>query len=133
MIRTNLSSSFFSCSNKDVIWLNHFHLRHPFCAVLKIMFLSLFERLDIITFHIYSCEFAKHTLTSFPISNKRSSSPFYMIYSDIWGPSIVSNIFGSRWFVSFVDDCTRVSWIFLIKNKSEVSHVFPHFHAMVQN
>lgn len=56
-----------------------------------------------------------------------------MIHSDIWGPSTVPNISGSRRFVSFIDDCTRVSWIFLLKNKSDVNHVFPHFHAMVQN
>ena len=78
-------------------------------------------------------EYAKHTRVSFPISNKRSSSPFYLIHSDIWGPSPVPNVSRPRWFVSLVDDCTRVTWIFLLKQKSDVSSVLPNFHAMVQN
>jgi len=130
MIKTNLSSSFLSSSNKDVIWLHHFRLGHPSFAVLKIMFPSLFKGLDIETFHCDICEYAKHTRVSFPIRNKRSSSPFYLIHSDIWGPSTVPNVSGSRWFVSFIDDCTRVSWVFLLKNKSNVSNFFPKFHMI---
>lgn len=32
-----------------------------------------------------------------------------------------------------VDDCTRVSWVYLLKQKSDVRSVFSIFHAMVQN
>ena len=56
-----------------------------------------------------------------------------MIHSDIWGPSTIPNISGSRWFLSLIDDCTRVTWIFLLKQKSDVSIVIPNFHSMVQN
>ena len=97
------------------------------------MFPSLFKNLESEEFHCDVCEFAKHTRTSFPISNKRSSYPFHLIHSDIWGPSIVSNVSGSRWFVSFINDCTRVTWIFLLKHKSDVSSIFQNFHVMIQN
>ena len=66
---------------------------------------------------------AKHTRVSFPISNKRSSHHFHLIH----------NVFGARWFVSLSDDYTRVTWIFLLKQKSDVSIVIPNFHSMVQN
>lgn len=56
-----------------------------------------------------------------------------MIPSDIWGPSSIPNIFGSRWSVFLIDDCTRVTWIFLIKQNSDVSIVVPTFHSMIQN
>ena len=75
----------------------------------------------------------KHTRVSFPISNKRSSHPFHLIHSDIWGPSTIPNVSGAHWFVSLIDDCTRVTWIFLLKQKSYVSIVIPNFHSMVQN
>ena len=71
----------------------------------------------------------KHTCVSFPISNKRSSHPFHLIHSDIWGP----NVSRACWFVSLIGDCTRVTWIFLLKQKSDVSIVIPNFHSMVQN
>ncbi|RVW94908.1 Retrovirus-related Pol polyprotein from transposon TNT 1-94 [Vitis vinifera] len=38
-----------------------------------------------------------------------------------------------RWFVTFVDDHTRVTWVFLMKEKSEVGHIFQTFNLMVQN
>ena len=83
MIKKNLSSSFLCSSNKDAIWLHHFRLGHPSFAVLQIMFPSLFKGLNIRTFHCDICEYAKHTRVFFPISNKRSASPFYLIHSDI--------------------------------------------------
>ena len=42
------------------------------------------------------------------------------------------NITGSRWFVSFVDDHTRLTWIFLMKEKSEVGQIFQNFNLMIQ-
>ena len=46
-VMNNLSLSFLSSSNGDVIWLHHFHLGHPPFRVLNIMFPSLFKGLDI--------------------------------------------------------------------------------------
>ena len=96
------------------------------------MFSTLFKGLDIQPFHCDICECAKHTCVSVLISNKKSSSPFFLVHSDMWGPSTILNISGSRLFVTFIDDCTRVSWIYLLKNKSDVSHIFPIFCTMVQ-
>ena len=78
------------------------------------------------------CEFAKQNHVPFPISNKSSLVHFSLIHSDIWSPTI-PNICRACWFVSFIDDCTKVSWIFQLKNKSDVSLVLPNFHTMVQN
>ena len=99
--------SFFSehyLSNKEKVWLYHRRLGHPSFRTLKILFPSLCKGLDVETFHCDVCEFAKHKCVPFPISNK-TSIPFSLIHSDIWSP-IVPNIFGARWFVSFIDDCT---------------------------
>ena len=131
-VKSTLSTSFFSSSYKEVIWLQHRRLGHIPFSTLKLMFLTLFKGLDIQPFHCDICEYAKHTRVSFPISNERSS-PFFLIHSDIWGPSTIPNFSGSRWFVTFIDDCTRVFWIYLLKNKFDVSHIFPVFCTMVQN
>ena len=101
----NLSLSFLSSSNKDIIWLYHLRLGHPSFRVLKVMFPHLFQGLDISKFHYKTCELTKHTRVSFPISNKRGSHPFHLIHSDIWGPSTIPNVSGARWFVSIIDDC----------------------------
>ena len=133
LVKSTLSTSFFSPSNKDVIWLHHRHLGHVSFSTLKLMIPTLFKGLDIQPFHCDICEDEKHTHVSFPISYKISSSPFFLIHSDIWGLSTIPNILGSKWFLTFIDDCTRVSWIYLLKNKSDVIHIFSIFYTMVQN
>ena len=95
------------------------------------MFPSLFKNVNVTDFHCNTCELAKHYRVSFPLSNSRSSKPFSLIHTDIWGPSRIPNISGARWFVSFIDDCTRTTWLFLMKEKSEVSNIFQFFYKMI--
>lgn len=71
-------------------------------------------------------------ISVFPVSNKRTSIPFILIHSDIWGPSAVPNISGACWSASFIEDCTCMMRIFLLKNKSDVSLVFQNFFNMIQ-
>ncbi|RVW64339.1 Retrovirus-related Pol polyprotein from transposon RE1 [Vitis vinifera] len=71
----------------------------------------------------------------FRAAGKQDSQAHHVSFSDpsdIWGPSRVHNISGARWFVSFVDDHTRVTWVFLMKEKSEVGSIFKFFHSMIQ-
>ena len=42
-------------------------------------------------------------------------------------------IHGSRYFVSFVDDQTRLAWIYPIQSKSDVFDRFKQWLAMVEN
>ena len=97
------------------------------------MFPTLFKGLDIADFHCDVCEFAKHTRVSFPINNERSLHHFHLIHSDVWRPSTIPNVFGTHWFVSIIDDCTRVTWLYLLKQKSDVSTIIPNFVSMIQN
>ncbi|KAH0748613.1 hypothetical protein KY290_027845 [Solanum tuberosum] len=133
--KNSLSSSFLSesiMSNKEKVWLYHRRLGHPSFYVIKRMFPSLFKDLIVESFHCDDCEIAKHKRTSFPISHKRCQTPFSLIHSDIWGPSPIPNISGARWFVSFIVDCTRVTWIYLLKQKSDVSQILPTFFNMIK-
>ena len=97
------------------------------------MFPSLFSKLDVESFHGDVCELAKHKHSPFPTNNKGSLEPFHLIHSDIWGRSPIPNISGALWFVSFINDCTKVSWFFLLKHKSDMSFILPNFHNMVKN
>ncbi|KAF7821783.1 Retrovirus-related Pol polyprotein from transposon TNT 1-94 [Senna tora] len=39
---------------------------------------------------------------------------------------------GSKWFVTFVDDHTKLTWVFLMKEKLKVPHIFETFHMLIQ-
>ena len=57
--------------------------------------------------------------------------PLELIHSDVWGPAIASSG-GYKYYVSFVDDYSRFSWIYLLKHKSDVEQVFYAFQAHVE-
>lgn len=46
------------------------------------------------------------------------------IHSDIWGPYSISTINGHKYFISFIDDFSRYSYVYLIREKSEALDVF---------
>jgi len=93
----------------------------------------LFKHVTIEILHCDTCELAKHHHAFFHPSVTRSSELFYFVHTDIWGPTPVHNISGATWFVTFINDCTRVTWVYLLKKKSDVSVVFPIFHNMINN
>ena len=64
---------------------------------------------------------------------KLPSTPFTMIHSDIWGPSRIQSLTGEKWFITFIDDHTRITWVYLLKEKSEAEQTFKNSHLMVQN
>lgn len=121
-----------SCQNNDsAIRLWHYRLGHPNVMYLKHLFPSLFNK-NPKSFECEICQLSKQVRSHFPIQPYKESSPFSMIHSDIWGPSRIKNVTGTRWFVSFIDDHTRLTWVFLMKEKSETSQIFKNFKNMIQ-
>ena len=37
------------------------------------------------------------------------------MHTDVWGPSQVSSLGGSHYYVTFIDDATRKTWVYCIK------------------
>ena len=66
-----------------------------------------------------SCQLGKQPALSFNNSESISNNFFELIHSDVWGPSPVASIGKSRYFVIFIDDYSRYSWIFPMKSRSE--------------
>ncbi|GKB09211.1 gag-pol polyprotein [Tanacetum coccineum] len=50
----------------------------------------------------------------------------------MWGPSPVSTKGGFRYYVLFIDDFTRYTWVYLMKRRSDFLTVFKEFIALVK-
>ena len=121
-------------SNKvSTIMMWHYHLGHPNFSYLECLFPSLFINKNAKLFQCDVCQLSKHTRSLYTPRPHTPPQPFSLIHGDIWGPSRFENITGTRWFLLLVDDHTRLSWTFLMKNKSETSQIFQIFHKMIQN
>ena len=83
-------------------------------------------------FDCVSCQLGKQLALPFNTSESISTDIFDLIHSDVWGPSPVSSIGRSRYFVVFVDDYSHYSWIFHMKHHSELLQVYSNFAKMVE-
>jgi len=120
-----------TCPVTDSPDLLHKRLGHPSLSKLQKMVSGLSH---LSALECESCQLGKHTRSHFPRRlDNRAESPFTLVHSDVWGPSRVSSTLGFRYFVSFIDDYSRCTWIFLIKNRSELFSIFQTFHAEIQN
>ena len=68
----------------------------------------------------------------FSLSQRKTSKAFELVYSDVWGPSHIQSVDGYRYYLHFIDDFTRFTWIFPLKLKSECIKVFAWFNVFVE-
>jgi hypothetical protein len=62
----------------------------------------------------------------------RAKNKLDVVYSDVCGPFDTESLGGNKYFVSFVDEYSRMMWLYLIKTKDEVLNVFLKFKVMVE-
>ena len=80
------------------------------------------------------CQLGKQQKLPFPSKNSwRASEKLQLIHTDVCGPISEASLNGSRYFLLFIDDYSRMWWVYFLKQKSEVADVFSSFKAMVEN
>jgi hypothetical protein len=73
-----------------------------------------------------ACEYAKHTRTSYVSRGIQSVSPFVLVHSVV----LVS---GMKYFVTFIDCYSKMTWVYLVCHKDKVFTCFQSFCAYVKN
>ena len=120
-----------STSSTDELLLLHCRLGHLSFQVLSRMFPSLFASCCKDKLVCDVCELAKHTRATYPSSSERSQTPFEIVHSDVWGPSVVTSLLGERWFVTFIDGFSQYTWLYLLKQKCDVLPALKDFYALI--
>ena len=100
--------------------------------LLKPYFLIYFLMLISQNFNVKFVNFPK--IIRYPFLWATTSLKFLvsMIHSDVWGCSSTVSNSKYKWFVTFIDDCTRTTWIYLFKEKSKEAVSFQNFHKTIQ-
>ncbi|KAM0960324.1 hypothetical protein ACFX2C_025377 [Malus domestica] len=113
----------------------HNRLGHPSNSVLSVMLkkchLSVLP--DSVSMMCQTCLEGKFCKLPFASSVSKSIHPFQVVHSDVWGPSPCTSIDGFRYYVTFIDECTRHCWLFPIINKSDVFSTFVGFYNYISN
>ena len=119
-----------TCTSTEAPLLLHSRLGHPS--------LSKFRKLvphfsSLSSLECESYQLGKHTRVWFPKRlDPRTKSPFELVHTDVWGPSRSTSTLGFRYFVTFIDDYSRCTWLFLMKNRVELFYIFQKFHAEIR-
>ena len=80
-----------------------------------------------------SCALGKHHRQSFPKGVAwRAKKVLELIHTDICGPMSTPSQGNNKYFVLFIDDFTRMTWVFFMKQKSEVFSIFKKFKSFVE-
>ena len=118
-----------ACTSTEASLLLHSRLNHPS--------LSKFRKLvphfsGLSSLECESCQLGKHTRVSFSKRlDPRTKSPFEFVHTDVLGPSRFASTLGFRYFVTFIDDYSRCTWLFLMKPRTELFSIFQKFHVEI--
>ena len=119
-----------ACSGIGNLHEVHCRLGHSSLSLLK-KFFAQFSSL--FSLNCEPCQYATlYRVHSSLRDNKRASTPFELIHSDVWGPCPVISPTRFKYFVTFVDDFSFVTWIYLMKSLSELFSHFTTFCAEIK-
>jgi len=112
----------------------HNRLGHPASAVVKQVISN--NNLPVLDQSISesvcdACQQAKSHQLPYSRSSSVSKFPLELVFSDVWGPAPES-IGRNKYYVSFIDNYSKFTWIYLLKYKSEVFHKFQEFQTLVE-
>jgi hypothetical protein len=63
----------------------------------------------------------------------RAEGILQLVHSDVFGPVSVPSLGKYVYYVSFIDDFSRNTWIYFLRKKYEVFDRFKEFKALVEN
>lgn len=118
--------------NNFALW--HQRLGHSDAKVVKLVlshcnefFSSNDKSLFCVAYHL-----GKIRKLPFPISGTQYTRSLQLVHFDLWGPSPSISTITFRYYVTFIDAYSGFIWIYFLKNKLKVFHVFQHFKTQAE-
>jgi hypothetical protein len=120
--------------NDSQLWhLRYGHLNYNGLQLLKKT--NLVSGLPSIQNQVGICEgYVYGKMHHFPFSKTvwRAKAPLKLVHADIYGPARTPSLNNKRYFLLFIDDYSRMIWIYFFNNKSDVFTVFLQFKALAE-
>jgi transposase InsO family protein len=79
------------------------------------------------------CAQGKNIKNPFPKRVSKAEGVLELIHLDVCGPMPSSSMSGYVYYVSFIDDYSRKTWLYFLKYKYEVFSKFKEFKALIEN
>jgi hypothetical protein len=79
------------------------------------------------------CALDKNTKKAYPHDNRKTNGILDLIHSDLCGPMTSLSMNGCLYYIIFIDDCSRKTWIYFLNTKDESFSRFQDFKNLVEN
>jgi transposase InsO family protein len=79
------------------------------------------------------CAQGKNIKNPFPKRDDKAEGVLELVHSDVCGSMPSSSISGYVYYVSFIDDYSRKTWVYFLKSKDELFSKFKEFKALIEN
>ena len=79
-----------------------------------------------------ACQYSKMHQLYFSVTTIKIKAQLELLYTDLWGLAPEYSMNGYRYYISFVNDFTRYSWIFPLTLKLGALETFKHFKLLVE-
>eukprot|EP00253_Pinus_taeda_P013052 PITA_13052 len=115
------------------IW--HRRIGHMYHGALRTLWEITTGMPDFSTDHFDTCRgcaMGKFSKSPFPSSDNKATGILDLIHSDVSGRMSHVSLSGYEYYVLFIDDHARRTWIYFLKTKSEVFKRFQEFRALVE-
>ena len=70
------------------------------------------------------CLFGKQHKVSFQMNSTQKLEKLELVYYDVCRPIEVDSLGGNKYFVTFIDDASRKTWVLLLHTKGKVFQYF---------
>jgi hypothetical protein len=123
-------------NNNDLCELWHRRMAHFHHGALRFLREMVTGVLDFSSEHhelCKGCSLGKYTKIAFPSNDSRAEGILDLIHSNVCGLMSSTSLTGSLYYVVFIDDFSRKSWIFFMKTKGQVFSRFQEFKSFVEN
>jgi hypothetical protein len=67
------------------------------------------------------------------VGKEKKSERLELVHTDVWGLAQVSSLGGYRYYFTFIDDVTRKTWVYCIRQKYDVFDTFKKWKDLVEN
>lgn len=94
--------------------------------------ISFTDKAEVNKSNCVACCKGKQTRLQFQPSSSNTQGILELIHSDVCGPMENISIGGSRYYVLFVDDYSKMAFVYFMKSKCEVFKFFKEFQSMVE-
>ena len=123
-----------SCRDMCKLWHKRMaHLHHGALRILREITTGVpdfsIEHYDVCK----GCAMGKYTKPDFPAKDSKAASILDLIHTDVSGRMSHVSLSGFEYYVIFIDDYSKKTWIFFLNTKGEIFMRFKEFKALVEN